>query len=149
MGRVPPPGAASDAAATASRQSARSPQIVRKTARNGQHRPTTVNDQSAAQDGFSVAAHSAKLPLGRFCKAGVRGSIPLVSTHSPGPPALDVAPLSAYRSARPLAHRLGAGRGPAPGGGALGSETIDHPAQPDAGKHTPPTSRGEGGGPPH
>ena len=73
---------ASDAAAAASPQSAHSPQMVRKTAENGQHRRTTANVESAAQDGFSVKAHSAKPPLGRFCKAGVRGSIPLVSTPS-------------------------------------------------------------------
>ena len=33
---------------------------------------------------FSLTAHCAKPPGDRFCKAGVRGSIPLVSTH-PGP----------------------------------------------------------------
>jgi hypothetical protein len=82
MGRVPPPGAASDAAAAASSQSAHSPQMVRKTPRNGQHRPTGTNGKCAAQPPFSVTAHCAKPPLGRFCKAGVRGSIPLVSTHA-------------------------------------------------------------------
>jgi hypothetical protein len=61
-------------------QSAQSPQMVRKTARIDQLRPTPTNYESAGQDGFSVTAHCAKPPLGRFCKAGVRGSIPLVST---------------------------------------------------------------------
>jgi hypothetical protein len=94
--------AASDAAATASRQSARSPQIVRKTAGNGQHRPTTANGESAAQDGFSVAAHSAKPPLGRFCKAGVRGSIPLVSTPRPG----ELRVCAGVRGGRPVPRSL-------------------------------------------
>jgi hypothetical protein len=62
-------------------ESAHSPQMVRKTARNGQHHPTAANDESPAQGGFSATAHCAKPPRGRFCKAGVRGSIPLVSTH--------------------------------------------------------------------
>ena len=50
-------------------QSAHSPQMVRKTPRNGQHRPTRVNDKCAGQVPFSFTAHCAKPPLGRFCKA--------------------------------------------------------------------------------
>ena len=61
-------------------QSAHSPQIVRKTARIGQRQPRATIRKNAGQVGFSVTAHWAKPPLGRFCKAGVRGSIPLVST---------------------------------------------------------------------
>jgi hypothetical protein len=61
-------------------QSAHSPQWVRKTAEIGHQCPTLANAGSAGQDGFSVTAHCAKPSLGRFCKAGVRGSIPLVST---------------------------------------------------------------------
>ena len=66
-------------------QSAHSPQMVRKTPRNGQHRPTGFNDKCAGQPSFSFTAHRAKPPLGRFCKAGVRGSIPPVSTSPAGP----------------------------------------------------------------
>ncbi len=62
-------------------QSAQSPQMVRETLRNGQHRPTGINGKCAGQPPISVTAHCAKPPLGRFCKAGVRGSIPLVSTR--------------------------------------------------------------------
>jgi len=63
-------------------QSAHSPQMVRKTTRTGQRRPTVANYECAGQEGFSGTAHCAKPPPGRFCKAGVRGSIPLVSTSA-------------------------------------------------------------------
>jgi hypothetical protein len=63
-----PPSPAPDAAAASS---APSPQMVRKTAENGQHRPPTTNGEGPGQDGFSVTAHRAKPPLGRFCKARV------------------------------------------------------------------------------
>ena len=57
-----------------------SPQIVRRKSEIGRAEPTRAIGEPAGQMAHSTLAHSAKPPFVRVCKAGVRGSIPLVST---------------------------------------------------------------------